>query len=1326
MKTNPVFSALIAALMSGSLMVHAHAQTLVTIDATSGSAVDSTVFNTDGGLTIDLGFFADYLIVGGGGGPGGGISGRNYDGGGGGGAVLGGSQSLSAISYDVTVGAGGGSAANGGASAAFGVTAAGGSRGGAAGAAVGGASGSGFSGGARSNLEAGGGGGAGGVGSAGSSSPRRGGDGGIGVTSSITGVATAYGGGGGGGGGGNGPGNGRDGGGGKNGAPRANSGGGGGAGGVGSTATAGAAGTVIVRYAGPSVGAIGGTVSSGTGSATGMTLHTFTTAGSANFNLSGVDFNARLGAVLTSGISGTGNLLYNGPGQLTLAADSSYVGDTIISAGTLRVGNGGSGGSLGSGSVINNSLLVFDRSDALTVANAISGTGTLIQQGAGTTTLASANTFAGSTRAAAGTLALAHVDALSASTLDLAAVDAGEIGFALAGANTYALGGLQGSRHLTTGGNSLSIGGNNASTVYSGVLLGDGALTKSGSGMLTLTGNNTYSGTTTIAGGTLRINGDHSGATGAVAVAAGGTLGGTGTVGGATTIQSGGTLSPGNSPGMLTLNGDLTWTVGGNYNWQLYDAAGSAGSGWDFVTVGGVLDIQSSSANPFNINLWTLSATGPDVNGASLNFDRTTDHSWRIASAAGGIQNFAAESFAINTLATNGTGGFANDTTGGAFRLAVNGNDLKLEFTPGGQQLLNASADGIATAQRYTTDNGGLTVNLALPVDLLLVGGGGGAGANATGETYLGGGGGGQVQTASGLQVTESTEIVTIGSGGSSGGGGIGSTGGSTSAFGITAVGGGGGGSNGVRSGGSSGSGFTGGVGAPNSIDAGGGAGDLENGFAGTSSPRGGGNGGAGFVTEITDTEQMYGFGGAGTSSSSGVNGDGTSTAPRANSGGGGRGGNGAAGIVVVRYAGAQAATGGTVTTDGSDTIHTFTGNGSFTLGNSIRATLAGVIEGSGNFTFSGPGTLVLTAANTYTGATVISAGTLQMGDGESSGTLGGTGSVANDGMLAFNRSDAILFDRRISGSGALTQAGSGTLTLTGANTYSGGTTVSAGRLVGNATSLQGAIANSGMVEFNQSGSGTYSGVMSGTGGLVQSGTGRLTLSGTNTYTGGTAVNAGELNVNGSIAGSAVTVSSGASLSGSGTVGAISGAGEINPGNSPGILTAPSVDASGGLSFNFEFTSLNPVYSDASASLNDVLRLTAATPFTASLTSANTVNIFFDVDVFEEGQFYTGGFFTDTQADFLSQIVDASFNYYVQDAGGSVSYGGQSYSALGAGLAIDLTTINQSAGFTGGAIDGQVVQFEVVPEPSTYALLVLAAAALGARAWRKRRRAQGL
>ena len=87
-----------------------------------------------------------------------------------------------------------------------------------------------------------------------------------------------------------------------------------------------------------------------------------------------------------------------------------------------------------------------------------------------------------------------------------------------------------------------------------------------------------------------------------------------------------------------------------------------------------------------------------------------------------------------------------------------------------------------------------------------------------------------------------------------------------------------------------------------------------------------------------------------------------------------------------------------------------------------------------------------------------------------------------------------------MSGTGSLTKMGAGTLTLSGANTYSGGTTVNAGILSGNSTSLQGNIVNNATVNFNQAVAGTYAGAMSGTGVLTKSGAGTLILTGANTY----------------------------------------------------------------------------------------------------------------------------------------------------------------------------------------------------------------------------------
>ncbi|MBP7830351.1 MAG: autotransporter-associated beta strand repeat-containing protein [Kiritimatiellae bacterium] len=226
---------------------------------------------------------------------------------------------------------------------------------------------------------------------------------------------------------------------------------------------------------------------------------------------------------------------------------------------------------------------------------------------------------------------------------------------------------------------------------------------------------------------------------------------------------------------------------------------------------------------------------------------------------------------------------------------------------------------------------------------------------------------------------------------------------------------------------------------------------------------------------------------------------------------------------------------------------------------------LTGSITLSGGELRIGPNTSGsgLVAGGTLTmaeGTTLRSDGTtartvakaLLLNGGVTNGHTGG-GNLTLSGAVDLNagpRAVSVLSTSTYTGvisNGALTKNSTGLMVLLGTNTYSGGTTVSAGTLQGHAAGLQGAITNNSAVVFDQVTTGTYAGVMSGTGTLTKQADGAVILTAASTHSGATAVNAGILAQNGTNTASAVTVAAGATLMGGGRVGDLTVNGTARP-----------------------------------------------------------------------------------------------------------------------------------------------------------------------------------
>ncbi|WP_139761190.1 autotransporter-associated beta strand repeat-containing protein, partial [Salmonella enterica] len=788
------------------------------------------------------------------------------------------------------------------------------------------------------------------------------------------------------------------------------------------------------------------------------------------------------GGDFDNNIGGTGSVVKSGDKTLTLSGANSYTGGTTISGGTLVVSNVEA---LGSGDVTDNATLEMNTGGDF--ANNIGGTGSVVKSGDKTLTLSGANSYTGGTTISGGTLVANNVNALGSgdvtdnATLEMntggdfanniggtgSVVKSGDKTLTLSGANSYTGGTtISGGTLVATNVDALGTGNVtdnatlelNTGGTFDNAIGGTGSVVKSGDKTLTLSGANSYSGATTISGGTLIAANVNALGTGAIDNRASLLLDASGqfTVtdlttgsGGNTEIGAGSTLQA----TTLTQKSDSTLTINLNSNTvdPVIHAASqvSLAGTLDITGVGDVLDSDPASTD--DLDTFTLIASDKTIAGdfekltvagmdadladfitvdgriddTGKQYELTTALTWyadrddAVTDAHGTFNLTNADgSFAVNTVLEN-----VDATLDPASSTGWDGTSLIKQGA--GTLILNAEN----TYTGGTTISGGTLV--ATNVEALGTG-------DVTDNAVLELNTGGTFDNAiSGIgQVEKSGDGTLTLSGSNTYTGGTLISGGTLVASNVEALG----------------------------------TGDVTNDA----------------VLELnTSGDFDNAISGSGQVEKSG---DGTLTLSGANS-----------------YTGGTLISGGTLIASNVEALGSGDVTDNATLALNTGGTFDNAISGSGQVVKSGDDVLTLSGANSYSGGTLISDGTLVASNVEALGS----GDVTNDAVLELNTGGT--FDNTISGSGRVVKSGDGALTLSGANSYSGGTLISDGTLIAGRVDVLGSgdVTDDATLELNTGG--TFDNAISGSGQVVKSGDKMLTLSGANSYSGGTLISDGTL-----------------------------------------------------------------------------------------------------------------------------------------------------------------------------------------------------------------------
>lgn len=808
-----------------------------------------------------------------------------------------------------------------------------------------------------------------------------------------------------------------------------------------------------------------------------------------------VIFSSPANGTYAGAMSGTGNLTKQDTGTLTIAGTLLHQGNTAIEAGTLQVASGGLMSPLSRVTLSPNAALDLSSSVATQYINGLAGTGGTVSLGANTLniqngvassfggvitgtggliksglskqTLTGVNTFTGGVTIQSGTLALGSTGRLAAGSI-VRIGNGGE--FDMSAAATTALGMLNGDigSAVSLGANTLTLGAG----TYDGVIYGTGGLNKDTTASLTLNGVNTYTGATQVNAGTLWVGGSslNSGArlNSTVTVASGASIGGFGQVNGDVNVQSGASLAPGASGGTFTVNGNLKLAQGSQMNYT-FGAPGSAGHS---VQVNGNLALNGTQ---LNVN---------DAGGFGYGVYRLFDYTGSLLQTNGGITG----------VQTGQTVQYRSDVkqinliNSGNLVLNIwnaNGLATPTQFGGGSGTWSRNSATWTDTTAALTsifTPSNGFAIFAGAPGTVTVDASQGSIGANgvqfAADGYRMNGDALNLVAPSAGL-LTE----VRVGDG-------------SAPSAGWTAT--------------------------------------LDNTLAGNGLNK------TGAGTLVLNGANTY----AQTQLSAGT----LSVSSDANLG---------AALGGLDFQGGTLRVTGTAFQNTARAITLGAAGGGLDIADAANTfTVSQSLWGIGGLNKLGAGTLVLTGANSYLGATTVAAGKLQVGDGGTAGSIAGNADIQAGGTLAFKRSDRVVYDGVISGSGNLRQEGSGTLVLTGDSTFTGITTIASGSLqVGdgaNSGTLGGTIINNGSLTFNRATDSTFAGAFAGTGSVFKVGAGTLALTGdSSAFTGTTLMSTGGLQVDGKLGGTVITTAQDNTVSGTGTLNhlMLGGGATLAPGN---------------------------------------------------------------------------------------------------------------------------------------------------------------------------------